>query len=311
MSPMGAHESQIEAAAGDFAEYQELVLGRSPATVRSYHSDLLDLAGVIPTFAEFTLENLRAWLGEAAHRGLARSTLARRTASARAFSTWAVRHGHLERDVAARLSTPAPKRHLPHVLSENQAREVLDAGDAAAGSEEAGPEELRDAAILELLYATGIRVSELTGLDVDDVDLKSGTLRVTGKGDKQRTAPFGRPAAAALSAWLDRGRPQLIRPENAGRAADRNAVFLGVRGGRITDRQVRRVVSAAVEAVGAGEASPHDLRHSAATHLLEGGADLREVQELLGHSSMQTTQIYTHVSTNRLKHVYQQAHPRA
>lgn len=289
---------QLIEAVEDFAEYQRLVVGRSEATIRGYRSDLLDLARHVSGFADFTLNALRAWLADAVAAGMARSTLARRTAAARAFSSWAVRQGHLGSDVAARLATPKVNRPLPQVLSEGQAGELM--GNSASATE---PEFLRDSAMLELLYATGIRVSELCGLDLDDVDLARSTVRVTGKGDKQRVVPYGTAAADALRQWLDLGRDEF--------AGDTDALFVGVRGRRIDARQVRRVVSRASEVTGTGGLAPHGLRHTAATHLLEGGADLRIVQEMLGHSSLQTTQIYTHVSSQRLREAYRRAHPRA
>lgn len=299
--PQRSHESQVSQigeAVEDFVEHLRLVVGRSAATVRGYRSDLQDLAHTVPDFTGFTLDSLRAWLAEAVAAGKSRATLARRTAAVRAFSTWATRQGYLDADVAARLVTPKVNRKLPTVLGETQAGELV--GNAASASEE---EFLRDSAILELLYATGVRVAELTGLDINDVDLRRNTARVTGKGDKQRIVPFGEAAADALRIWLEQARP--------GMAGETDALFVGVRGRRINPRQVRRIVDRAGKVTGAANLSPHGLRHSAATHLLEGGADLRVVQELLGHSSLQTTQIYTHVSTQRLKEVYARAHPRA
>ncbi|WP_300917959.1 tyrosine recombinase XerC, partial [Corynebacterium stationis] len=221
----------------------------------------------------------------------ARSTLARRTASAKAFSTWAVKQGYLRTDEAAKLSSPKVPKHLPKVLDPKEASAAMDNAKSA--------DELhlvRDTAMLELLYATGMRVSELTGIDLHDIDSSRQTIRVLGKGNKERIVPFGDAANTALNAWLAR-REEL--------AKDPDALFVGTRGKRIDQRQVRRVVEAA------GEVSPHALRHSTATHLLEGGADLRVVQELLGHSSLQTTQVYTHVTSERLKKVFNQAHPRA
>lgn len=296
-SPDGP-SGQVAEAVADFAEYQELVAGRSAATVRSYRSDLLDLARHVPTFSDFKLNNLRAWLAEAVAAGLSRATLARRTASVRGFSSWAVRQGHLSADVAARLVAPKVNRPLPKVLGETQAGELMTSSDSADE-----PEFLRDSAILELLYATGIRVGELCGLNIKDVDLARTTARVTGKGDRQRVVPYGAAAVDALRQWLDHGRDQF--------AGDTDALFVGVRGGRIDPRQVRRIVQRAAEVTGTDGLTPHGLRHTAATHLLEGGADLRIVQEMLGHSSLQTTQIYTHVSAQRLRDVYRQAHPRA
>lgn len=283
--------TQLVEAIYDFAEHQRLVLGRSEATIKGYTSDLLDLAKTIDSFSSFTLPRLRNWLAAAVAEGKARSTLARRTASAKAFSTWAVKQGYLRTDEAAKLSSPKVPKHLPKVLDPKEASAAMDNAKSA--------DELhlvRDTAMLELLYATGMRVSELTGIDLRDIDSSRQTIRVLGKGNKERIVPFGDAANTALNAWLAR-REEL--------AKDPDALFVGTRGKRIDQRQVRRVVEAA------GEVSPHALRHSTATHLLEGGADLRVVQELLGHSSLQTTQVYTHVTSERLKKVFNQAHPRA
>lgn len=283
--------AQLVEAIYDFAEHQRLVLGRSEATIKGYTSDLLDLAKTIDSFSSFTLPRLRNWLAAAVAEGKARSTLARRTASAKAFSTWAVKQGYLRTDEAAKLSSPKVPKHLPKVLDPKEASAAMDNAKSA--------DELhlvRDTAMLELLYATGMRVSELTGIDLHDIDSSRQTIRVLGKGNKERIVPFGDAANTALNAWLAR-REEL--------AKDPDALFVGTRGKRIDQRQVRRVVEAA------GEVSPHALRHSTATHLLEGGADLRVVQELLGHSSLQTTQVYTHVTSERLKKVFNQAHPRA
>ncbi|APT94778.1 recombinase XerC [Corynebacterium stationis] len=283
--------TQLVEAIYDFAEHQRLVLGRSEATIKGYTSDLLDLAKTIDSFSSFTLPRLRNWLAAAVAEGKARSTLARRTASVKAFSTWAVKQGYLRTDEAAKLSSPKVPKHLPKVLDPKEASAAMDNAKSA--------DELhlvRDTAMLELLYATGMRVSELTGIDLHEIDSSRQTIRVLGKGNKERIVPFGDAANTALNAWLAR-REEL--------AKDPDALFVGTRGKRIDQRQVRRVVEAA------GEVSPHALRHSTATHLLEGGADLRVVQELLGHSSLQTTQVYTHVTSERLKKVFNQAHPRA
>lgn len=307
---MAEQITQLEAAIDDFADHALLVKGRSPATVKGYRSDLRTLVPMCATFADFTLPKLRAWLADALRSGLARSTMARRTASARAFSTWAYERGYLESDVAARLATPQVNRHLPDVVTPARAGQLV---EAEINADADSPEAARDRAMLELLYATGMRVAELTGLDVADIDASRCLALVTGKGNKQRVVPFGESAAAALDAWLSR-RPELLAPGSSSAAsatADSGALFLGSRGGRIDQRQVRRVVERAAQRTGDSDLSPHALRHSAATHMLEGGADLRVVQELLGHSSLQTTQIYTHVSAQRLKSVYDQAHPRA
>lgn len=289
--------SQLAEAVEDFTDHSRLVLGRSEATLRGYRSDLLDLAEHVPTFAEFTLPALRGWLATAVREGKSRATVARRTASVRSFSTWALRQGHITADVAARLVSPKVHRHLPEVLGTKKAEQFV--ANAASGDE---MEFLRDTAMLELLYATGVRVSELTGMNVRDLDLERFTVRVRGKGNKERVVPFGRAAADAVVDWLDHARDRL--------AVDMDALFVGVRGKRIDPRQVRKVVARAGQVTGQ-DITPHGLRHTAATHLLEGGADLRVVQEMLGHSSLQTTQIYTHVSADRLKQVFQQAHPRA
>ena len=283
--------TQLVEAIYDFAEHQRLVLGRSEATIKGYTSDLLALAKTIDSFSSFTLPRLRNWLAAAVAEGKARSTLARRTASAKAFSTWAVKQGYLRTDEAAKLSSPKVPKHLPKVLDPKEASAAM---DNAKSTDELHL--VRDTAMLELLYATGMRVSELTGIDLHDIDSSRQTIRVLGKGNKERIVPFGDAANTALNAWLAR-REEL--------AKDPDALFVGTRGKRIDQRQVRRVVEAA------GEVSPHALRHSTATHLLEGGADLRVVQELLGHSSLQTTQVYTHVTSERLKKVFNQAHPRA
>lgn len=289
---------QLDEAIEDFAEYQRIVRGRSDATVRGYCSDLRLLATEVPDFSAFTLNSLREWLAHAVSEGKSRSTLARRTAAVRAFSTWAAREGYLKTDVAQRLATPKVGKHLPTVMSPSAAQELM--GNAVSADE---IHFLRDSAMLEFLYATGARVAELVGLNIGDIDVSRRTARVTGKGNKQRVVPFGDAAHDALCAWLQIGRPQL--------AGDTEAVFVGTRGGRIDPRQVRRVVERAAQVTGTPGLTPHGLRHSAATHLLEGGADLRIVQELLGHSSLQTTQVYTHVSAQRLKDVYARAHPRA
>jgi len=296
----GTGASQLAEAVEDFAEHARLVQGRSEATVKAYRCDLATLGERVDGFDSFTLPALRAWLADGLSRGLARSTLARRTAAVRAFSTWAFHQGHLDTDVAARLAAPKVNRHLPKVVNAGQAGDLV---EAEINDDAHRAETLRDRAMLELLYATGIRVSELTALDIGDVDIARRTARVTGKGNKQRVVPFGERAADALDEWLRTGRGEV--------AGEGRAMFVGSRGRRIDPRQVRRIVERAAQRTGAGAVTPHSLRHSAATHMLEGGADLRVVQELLGHSSLQTTQIYTHVSAQRLKKVYDQAHPRA
>lgn len=252
----------------------------------------------------FTLSALRGWLAEQVSAGAARSSIARRVAAARSFSTWATRTGLIPADIAARLEAPSPHRRLPEVLRAEQAAEVI--RTAELGSAEGDPVAVRDQLVVEVLYSCGIRVAELCGLDVEDVDDERRLLRVIGKGDRERAVPYGRPAEAALENWLRNGRPALAT------AASGPALLLGVRGGRLDPRAARRIVNQVTSVTpGTPTLSPHALRHSSATHLLEGGADLRHVQELLGHSTPATTQIYTHVSADRLRAAYRGAHPRA
>ena len=294
----------------EFDEYLALQCGRSDHTRRAYLGDLTSLFAFAAqrssaaTPADLTLPLLRSWLAAQATSGAARTTLARRTSAVKTFTAWAFRRGLVEGDPAARLQIPRARRTLPAVLRQDQALDAMDA--AESGAQEGDPMALRDRLIVEALYATGIRVGELCGLDVDDVDPGRRVLRVLGKGNKQRTVPFGEPAQRALTAWLADGRPALAT------ATSGPALLLGARGRRVDPRQVRTVVHQTMAAVdGAPDIGPHGLRHSAATHLLEGGADLRVVQELLGHSSLATTQLYTHVSVARLRAVHDQAHPRA
>jgi integrase/recombinase XerC len=277
----------------------------SPNTVRGYVTDAVRLldhlvrrGGEQPH--DLDLAAVRSWLAQGRTRGHSRATTARHAASARSLTAWLRRSGLAPEDVGLRLVSPKARRTLPDVLAPDQARAVL---QGAAGEE---PVALRDALVLELLYASGVRVSELVGLDVDDVDRARRLLRVLGKGRKERSVPYGVPAEAALDTWLRSGRPALAT------ATSGPALLLGLRGGRLDQREARRIVHAAASAVpGAPDIGPHGLRHSAATHVLEGGADLRSVQELLGHASLATTQIYTHVTVERLRAVHAQAHPRA
>ena len=291
----------------EFDEYLALQCGRSEHTRRAYLGDLRSLFGFIDGRAgldALSLSILRSWLAAAAGTGAARTTLARRTSAVKAFTAWAARRGLLSGDPAARLQVPKAHRTLPAVLRQDQALEAMAA--AKSGAEQGDPLALRDRLIVEMLYATGIRVSELCGLDIDDVDIHHRLVRVLGKGNKQRSAPFGAPAADALRSWLAGGRPALVTAESG------PALLLGARGRRLDVRQARTVVHQTIAAVGgAPDMGPHGLRHSAATHLLEGGADLRVVQELLGHASLATTQLYTHVAVSRLRAVHDQAHPRA
>ncbi|WP_091023127.1 tyrosine recombinase XerC [Nocardioides szechwanensis] len=278
-------------------------------TVRAYTSDvagLLEHASRLGGTAvtDLDLRTLRSWLAKQQTLGRSRTTLARRATAARVFTAWLVRTGRAPVDVGASLGSPKAHKSLPPVLRADEARDLIAA--AATLADDGSPVGLRDVAMLELLYATGIRVGELVGLDVDDVDRDRNVVRVFGKGRKERSVPFGRPAARALDFWQRQGRPHLL-VEGSG-----PALFLGTRGKRIDQRAVRTLVHRRIaEVPGAPDIGPHGLRHTAATHLLEGGADLRSVQELLGHASLATTQLYTHVTTDRLRRAYQQAHPRA
>ena len=307
---MSATVDGVEAIFEEFDEYLALERGRSDHTRRAYLGDLRSLFDFVAErapdagIAGLTLPILRSWLAALAATGAARTTLARRTSAVKTFTAWATRRGLIASDPAARLQVPKSRRTLPAVLRQDQALDAMSA--AKSGAQQGDPLALRDRLIVELLYASGIRVSELCGLDIDDVDTSRRLLRVLGKGNKQRTVPFGAPAQAALAAWLSDGRPALAT------AASGPALLLGARGRRLDPRQARTVVHQTMAAVaGAPDIGPHGLRHSAATHLLEGGADLRVVQELLGHSSLATTQLYTHVTVARLRAVHDQAHPRA
>jgi integrase/recombinase XerC len=302
------HDVTVEDVVADFALFLSGAKGRSPHTVTAYTGDVVALcafAGITtaPDVAEIDLPLLRAWLASHARAGAAQSSQARRASSVRAFTSWAHTRGLItSADPGSRLSTPRSGRHLPRVLRASQMVEVLDTAEAhgAAGD----PIRLRDSAILEVIYASGVRVAELVRLDLGDIDSERRLLRVVGKGNKERRVPIGLPAVRALDRWLGRGRPALVADNVTA------ALFIGRRGRRIDPRVVRRSVTAATRELGEPVA-PHALRHSSATHMVEGGADLRTVQEFLGHESLATTQIYTHVSADRLRSVYERAHPRA
>lgn len=323
-TPNAADLARLEA----FAAHQRHELHRSEHTVRAYGADLRDLLGhLLREHPESTgehapagvsaldtldLTDLRRWLAGQARRGRSRGTLARRASSARTYMAWAVREGLREDDPTVRLAAPTAQAALPAVLQRSQMDRLLSRLTAAVAAAEQTGDRVqaavarRDLALLELLYATGARVSEIAGLDMDDLDPGRRTLTVLGKGDHQRIVPYGAPAARAVQDWVEAGRGVLARSTSG------PALFLGVRGARIGVRQIRQSVDRALEALGDTAArGPHALRHTAATHLLDGGADLRSVQEVLGHSSLQTTQVYTHVSIDRLREGYRQAHPRA
>ncbi|MDR6907590.1 integrase/recombinase XerC [Agromyces sp. 3263] len=310
----------LDALLDDYLGHVRSERGYSAHTVAAYRGDLVDLmrfaeARGVRSPSGVDLPLLRDWLYAATERGLARTSIARRAASARGFTAWLHRRDLLPADPGARLKAPRAQRTLPRVVTERALAEAL--ADLAARAADGDPLAVRDAAIAELLYASALRVSELVGLDVDDVDRRRRTVRVTGKGSKERVVPYGAPAARALDRYVDDARPAIVAAAgsaggSAARTAATHAVFLGVRGGRLGVRGVHRLVADLLTAIpGTGPGGPHALRHSAATHLLDGGADLRAVQEFLGHASLGTTQIYTHVSAERLRQSYQTAHPRA
>lgn len=281
--------------------------GRSAHTVRAYAGDVDSLlaycAGLgVTDPARIELMHLRGWLAEQARRGLSRATIARRASSARALTAWLARRGLVAVDVGLRLASPRLSSPLPTVLAAQEAIALMD--HAAVAADDADPIAIRDRAILELLYGTGIRVAELCALDVADIDRGGRAVRVMGKGAKERIVPFGVPASRALDDWL------AVRGLVAGPIA-RSALFVGARGRRLDQRSARSTVHRLARQAGVPDLAPHGLRHTAATHVLEGGADLRSVQELLGHASLATTQRYTHVSVERLRATYRQAHPRA
>jgi integrase/recombinase XerC len=340
----------LATALAEFERHLVSERGLSAHTVRAYLSDVSSLLSFAveeqcTELADLDIAVLRGWLGSQHRAGQARASIARRAASGRAFTAFACRRGLLGSDPGSALRSPKVPRHLPAVLAHDQVTALLTAtgpnspdrtgsrpGASPAGlasreplsadslSADSAPQDprasreqavaaalgLRDLAILELLYAAGIRVSELCGLSLGDLDASRRTVRVLGKGSKERVVPVGIPALRAVEAWQDDGRP-VLRAARSG-----PALFLGAQGGRIDPRTVRRMVHDRISAAGSvPDTGPHGLRHTAATHLLEGGADLRSVQEILGHASLSTTQIYTHVSIERLISVYQQAHPRA
>lgn len=316
---------ELREAVDEFSRHLAVVEGRSEHTVRAYTGDVVSLLDHAAyegrsSVAELDITLLRGWLAARMGSGAARNSQARRAAAARAFTGWAHRTGRTPTDPGTQLATPRAHRGLPTVLRADQAATLVTASPSQgqAGERDDPKEhvegrgrgagsvlELRDRAVLELLYATGVRVSELCNLDRSDVDHARQVVRVFGKGAKERAVPFGHPARRALDDWLRRGRPGLVA------RASRDALLLGAKGGRLQPTVVRRIVAGAARAAGLPHTRPHDLRHSAATHLLDGGADLRAVQELLGHSSLASTQIYTHVSTERLRTAFNQAHPRA
>jgi integrase/recombinase XerC len=305
--PLGeAYGSLLE----EYVRHLRMQRQLSEHTIRAYRTDLTGLLTHLRRLGverldDASIRSLRSWLAKQQTMGQARTTLQRRAAAARVFFAWAQSTGRSSSNPAASLRSPRVARALPATLERGDAEQMLTEAIAAAAATE-GPVGLRDVALLEVLYATGVRVSELCGLDLRDIDRDRRVLRVFGKGSKERSVPLGAPALRALDRWLDQGRRLLTTVESA------EAVFVGERGKRIDPRVVRRIVHRALRGVdGAPDLGPHGLRHAMATHLLEGGADLRSVQEMLGHASLATTQIYTHVTNDRLRQAFEQAHPRA
>lgn len=302
----------IESVGDQWGEYLRLSRRMSEHTIDAYLGDLrefLDYVGLrwdAPA-GEFgqalTQRSIRSWLADTLASGGARSTIARHTAAIRNFTAWAVREEILASDPAAALTSPRADQRLPTPLDESEARTLINL--ARAEAVDGTPAQMRAWAILELTYACGLRVSEVCALDVSSLNREALTVRVLGKGNKERVVPYGPPAREALDHWLVRGRPQLVAQSSG------EALFLGDRGGRIDPRVVRSMVHRMAAKAGVHDVAPHGLRHSTATHLLQGGADLRAVQEMLGHASLSTTQRYTHVDTARLSAIYQRAHPRA
>jgi integrase/recombinase XerC len=293
-----------------FTRHLEVERALSVHTIRAYVGDLesllshLEAIGV-SDISQLELVHLRSWLANQQVKGGRALPFRVERYQSGCLLNGSVKNKYLAKDVAATLATPKGHRTLPEVLEVADAKVAMDSL-ATRAAEEQTPIALRDVAMVEVLYASGARVAELCGLDLSDIDYDRQTIRVLGKGNKERTIPIGNPAIKALKVWLDNGREQLKNSES------KSAVFLGARGKRIDQRTVRTVVYDALQAIeGIERMGPHALRHSAATHLLEGGADLRTVQEILGHASLATTQIYTHVSTERLQKAFKQAHPRA
>ena len=285
-----------------FNSYLNQERSLSDNTIRAYIGDLESLishlmAMGLQDISALNISHLRNWLANQQSKGASRTTLSRRATSIKLFTKWATKESLIPTDVGANLATPKAHRILPEILDVISADLAMQSLETLA--EESGElTAIRNLAMVEMLYASGARVSELCGLNLNDIDYDRQTIRVIGKGNKERVIPIGRPAMAALEKWLA-VRPQLASEKSGA------AIFLGARGKRIDQRQVREVVYKTIEL------GPHALRHSAATHLLEGGADLRTVQEILGHASLSTTQIYTHVSAERLHSAFKQAHPRA
>lgn len=291
-----------------FSQYVLLEMGRSANTEKAYSKDLATMIAFAQErgcneIGDIGIMELRGWLASQRTQGLSAATLARRATAVRTFFAWATAQNIVDHDPADALVIPKVGKRLPNVLHQKQAESVME--QVALRADDNSPTHIRDRAILELLYASGIRVGELVGLNINDIDESRRTLKVTGKGNKQRVVPYGALADEALSDYIKRARPSLHNDHSG------TAVFLGARGKRIDQRVVRSMVTQVLASLDVPDLTPHGFRHTAATHLLEGGADIRTVQEMLGHASLATTQLYTHVSMDRLRKVYEQAHPRA
>ena len=303
-----AKKTDFDSVLKRFGQYVLLEMGRSENTVKAYTKDIETMFVFArergcEELADIGIMELRGWLAGQRTQGLSAATLARRATAVRTFFAWALSQNHIDHDPADALVIPRVGKRLPNVLAQNQAASVMER--AALRADDDSPTHIRDRAILEVLYASGIRVGELVGLDINDIDESRRTLKVTGKGNKQRVVPYGAIADEALTDYLKRARPSLQNDHSG------TAVFLGARGKRIDQRVVRTMVTQVLASLDVPDLTPHGFRHTAATHLLEGGADIRTVQEMLGHASLATTQLYTHVSMDRLRKVYEQAHPRA
>ncbi|GAA2947308.1 tyrosine recombinase XerC [Glutamicibacter bergerei] len=316
----------------DYLDYLRLERARSENTLRAYGVDLRLMTEFlvgqarVQRLSDVTVQMLRDWLAIQHEAQISRTTIARRISSVKNFFAWALKHQLVAKDPALRLVAPKKEQRLPHVLQTGQIDRLLsEPASEITKSEPANGEPAktlskaeivaeqkrialaaRDRVIAELLYASGLRISELVSLDIADIDFERRTVRVVGKGNKERVVPFGKPAERVINHWLRNHRKVLAHAETGG------ALLVGARGGRLNVRQAREVIAQALKSLGDTSASgPHALRHTVATHLLDGGADLRAVQEFLGHSSLATTQLYTHVSVDRLRQSYRQAHPRA
>lgn len=315
----------------DYLDYLRFERARSDNTLRAYGVDLRLMAEYlvgeahVQRLGDVTVAMLRDWLARLHDAQISRTTIARRISSVKNFFAWALKHQIVAKDPALRLVAPKKEQRLPHVLQAGQIDRLLSEPEPAAkpetnpdspasaptraeirGEQKRAALAARDRVIAELLYASGLRISELVSLDIADIDFERRTVRVVGKGNKERVVPFGKPAERVINNWLRNHRRVLALPEIGG------ALLVGARGSRLNVRQAREVIAQALRSLGDTSASgPHALRHTVATHLLDGGADLRAVQEFLGHSSLATTQLYTHVSVERLRQSYRQAHPRA